>query len=168
MEAQLLRLYLQTPLTSYVKKILLLISNSIIQFGKQKFLQSSRVSMDFGSRKTHYSRHYPIKVPLKCTSPPLTSYEQKWCRISDHLLLHCPVVYLLWAKLCRETNVEWITPKSCSKLVMEKFSLFWKGEKAKTLRVSFLLFCGWFGKNRRIFEDNGGEEMKLSQTKSSY
>lgn len=40
----------------------------------------------------------------------------------DHLLLHCPVASILWARLFRETTLTWVIPTSCNALLCERYS----------------------------------------------
>ena len=74
----------------------------------------------------------------------------------DHLLLYCPISYVLWSFLFRSFHVAWVIPRSVKDLLFGWRNWFGKHHSdIWNLAPLCLMWTVWLERNSRTFEDAG-------------
>ena len=72
----------------------------------------------------------------------------------DHLLLHCPILHVLWSFLFRSFHVTWVAPRSVKDLFFGWRNWFGKHHSdIWNLAPLCLMWIVWLECNSRTFED---------------
>ena len=81
---------------------------------------------------------------------PHHSLCPQWCvmckrnlEVADHFFLHCPVATVLWQRLFKLCDVQWVAPRECMHMLLIRFDGFGSTKKAKTMWLGIVFAILW-------------------------